>query len=695
MTHQIAPLLNRIYLAHRDDLITDLENFLSDNGQLDPLALNDIAESLLDAMMRAVNEDDRRYMVASLFQIAYSLKGERKVATIFTFLQGLENLKHTFARFINSKERLKFYQKHIRLLDDWFHLTRNRLFEQVYTRAVEHQKNETALIQKRLTDLETETAHANSVVDSLLNLRSEYFSILLDSDNRIQQFSYTAQQLLGYDPVEVMGRGPEVLHSEAFNTEGSMDKVREEILSAQYFSGEVPYRHKDGHELTVQVAITQIRSAKGEILGYLAVGRDMSEQRQLQEQLLRYTNDLQQILAERSRDLDESEERYRHLVEDINEGYFIAKGNELIFVNKAFANITGFTRQELKGRPVLDLIVKRNDAKAQAWWENVKTGRYIKPVEFLIARKDAKKAVVECKAQPVEMRDEPHVIGVLHDITDKKIMERQLRRYVDNLERMVAERTKELENSLDEVKSMHFQLVQSEKLAGIGILAAGVAHEINNPLQALLLKSQHILRHIDNKLTVQSATRDIVKYVNRMAEIVRGLSKYARSMKEDETVVANPIDLVEIIKESLELSYHTRNFGDIIVKRDFEPVAQVRGNRGQYQQVFINLIVNAIDAMEGRGKLTLRLKPQDSRFVLAEVEDTGHGIADEHLERIFTPLFTTKPTGKGTGMGLHVSYRIITQYGGDIKVSSEVGNGTIFSLLFPIFEENETPPKTE
>ena len=269
-------------------------------------------------------------------------------------------------------------------------------------------------------------------------------------------------------------------------------------------------------------------------------------------------------MHERSAELGEAQALYRHLVEDISEGYFIAKAGRLSFANQAFARITGYTQADLQGLAFVNLIVKRDDESAQRFWTRVENGEAKTPSEFLISRKDGTRAAVEFKANALSLGGEELVIGVIRDITRAKKLELQLRSYVDNLEKMVQQRTAELENSLNELRSTQSQLVRSERMAGIGILAAGIAHEINNPLQALLLKGQHIARNANNAQLVTAATRDIAKYVDRMAEIVKSLHGYALAAKDEDT--GSPVDIVGALKSALELA---------------PPHAQLRRHRGQ------------------------------------------------------------------------------------------------------------------
>lgn len=673
---------SNIFESDPDFLKIQFQKILDKHEMARNVVASDRAPQIIEALHQSLKHKDTYILISAVDQVAQSNNPEFSLSTSMAILEILDELKHAVAQQLTSGKQLTFYRDGFPIMEKMIQEVRQQLLDEKLKRLSGMRKKQIQQFEAEIMDYNNRLTKRQILLNTLFGLANEFFIIVLNNKSLIQNFSQGAGNFLGYQISEVLGKSPEMLHPTWFNENGHLDKIRQAMKQNSEWSGEVTYKHKDGHDLLATLSLNQIRSPNGDLWGELGIGRDISEQRQLQDQMMKYTSDLQLLVEERGRELDETEDRYKHLIEDINEGYFIAQDNMFVFTNSAFAGITGYTQEELKRMDFFDLIVRRNRKLARTWWRKVQSEQDSHEIEFMITRKDDSKAVVECKAQPLELRGIQNVIGVLNDITEKKKMEFELRRYVNNLEKMVAERTGELEKSVRELESTQFQLIQSQKLAGIGILSAGVAHEINNPLQALLLKSKHILHHIDNTDIVTRSTNDIIKYVNRMAEIVRGLSKYARTIKDDDSLA--PVDLLEIIKESLELSYHTRNFGDIIVKREFSPISLVKGNSGQYQQIFINLIINAIDAMEGRGRLTLRLKKYSSSMVQMEVEDTGSGIPDENMEKIFTPLFTTKPSGKGTGMGLHVAYRIITEYGGSISVKSKLNTGTTFALLFPL-----------
>lgn len=225
------------------------------------------------------------------------------------------------------------------------------------------------------------------------------------------------------------------------------------------------------------------------------------------------------------------------------------------------------------------------------------------------------------------------------------------------------------------------QIGQSEKLASIGRLAAGIAHEINNPLTGVLTFA-HLLRQNENFSEQDHQDLDvIIQETTRVREIVRGLLDFARESPS----TRNPLNLNETIEQTLKLVRSQKEFREVTIRQELDGnLPPVKADKNQLQQVLLNLCLNACEAMPDGGELTISTSPREDGQVIVQVRDTGHGIAQENLEKIFDPFFTTKPVGKGTGLGLSVSYGIVQSHGGDIEVDSEIGKGTTFTLSFPV-----------
>ena len=223
------------------------------------------------------------------------------------------------------------------------------------------------------------------------------------------------------------------------------------------------------------------------------------------------------------------------------------------------------------------------------------------------------------------------------------------------------------------------QLQHAEKMASVGLLAAGVAHEVNTPLAGISSYTQLLRGQLEENDPRQQVLEKIEKQSFRAAKIINGLLNFSRSSGTE----FEQVDVNKVLADVLALVEHQLDGSRIRVRRELaESLPPVRGNENRIQQVFFNLILNARDAMPSGGWLTLRTHA-DEETVVVEVGDTGHGIRREHIRRIYDPFFTTKGIGKGTGLGLSVSYGIVQEHGGAIFVESDPGQGTTFQVALP------------
>jgi PAS domain S-box-containing protein len=224
------------------------------------------------------------------------------------------------------------------------------------------------------------------------------------------------------------------------------------------------------------------------------------------------------------------------------------------------------------------------------------------------------------------------------------------------------------------------QLVQADKLSSIGLLAAGVAHEVNTPLAVISTYAQMLAKQVGDDSQKSLILDKIAKQTFRASEIVNSLLNFSRTS----TTSFGDVNVNRVIQETLSLLDHQLQKSGIQVKAELAAeLSPVHGNSGKLQQVFLNLFLNARDAMPGGGALEVRTWAED-RSVKIEVADTGSGIAPEHLNRIYDPFFTTKAARKGTGLGLSVSYGIIQEHGGSIEVSNRRSGGARFRLDLPL-----------
>ena len=238
----------------------------------------------------------------------------------------------------------------------------------------------------------------------------------------------------------------------------------------------------------------------------------------------------------------------------------------------------------------------------------------------------------------------------------------------------------EYTKDITEEQRLQEQLIQSEKLAGIGILASGVAHEINNPLSGIIGMAEIALEEEDAEKK-EAYLKDIFGCAQRISGIVNALRSYSRAAKKEESTL---VDLNDVLEESLKMVRLASKKASIEVIKRFQPIKKIEANTGEIQQVFTNLITNAFQAMDGKkGELVLSTQElQDS--VEVKISDQGMGIPQKYLNQIFDPFFTTKKPGEGTGLGLNIVYRIVTKHEGTINVESKEQVGTTFTIRFPI-----------
>jgi PAS domain S-box-containing protein len=409
----------------------------------------------------------------------------------------------------------------------------------------------------------------------------------------------------------------------------------------------------------------------------------------LKHRLQRLAHAVHRAIAERderkrrklaSEALQASEARYRQLFESNPLPMWVFDLETLVFlaVNEAATSHYGYSREQFLAMTIKDIrppedipallagIAKRPDGlDAAGTWRHL--------------RRDGTIIDVEITSHSIWFAERSAEIVLANDVTERKRSEDALRESNSELEKALAQ----LHTKQAELTAKTEQLWQASKLATMGELAASIAHELNNPLATIALRTEALVGQLWQDTEKRRALEIVLKEVDRMATLVNNLLLFSRrSYRQVSTV-----DLRDEITTSFDfLSYHLRKHKVDVVFDFNTEVSTIQADRQQLRQLFLNLLTNACDAMPDGGKLTIRVQPVELKSapaVTVEFEDTGEGIAASDLDAIWDPFFTTKPEGKGTGLGMAICRRIVEEHGGVISIESGEGTGTTVRIVFP------------
>ena len=424
----------------------------------------------------------------------------------------------------------------------------------------------------------------------------------------------------------------------------------------------------------------------------------------------------------------EDQEKHRVLLEDIKGSYYEADINgRFIVVNNAMCNSLGYTREELIGQKYRKFV---DEAVLETLWQAVarsyKTNEQISLLDMEATKKDGTKLIYEALISVIKNTDGVPVgfRGIFRDVTQRRQMEASLKRNQEELIKKNSEiernrkdiqlTLERLKKSHEELKTSQLKILQQEKMASIGQLAAGVAHEVNNPMSFISSNLETMGKYVNRMIDFIQTQSEAVKSLNNPA-VIRKINKKRKDLKLDYIME----DMKVMLKESLDGSERVKGIvhelncfsrmdekeykdADIneciesaitIVWNELKYKSTLEKNYGnlpltkcytrQINQIFVNLLINAVNSIAKRGVITIKTW-HGGNSVWVDVSDTGCGIPRENLAKIFEPFFTTKDVGKGTGLGLSITYEIVWRHKGEITVKSEVGKGTSFTVRIPI-----------
>jgi PAS domain S-box-containing protein len=417
---------------------------------------------------------------------------------------------------------------------------------------------------------------------------------------------------------------------------------------------EVEFKRKNGSTVPVLLTGHTRYDQDGNILGYEGLNEDISR-RKLMERQLREAHDFINKIIQSSPNAI--------MATDM-------QGNILIW-NRAAEETLGYKPTDVIGKMNIDKIYPEGMARKVMQMvrspEHGGVGR-LKAYPMVYVRQDG--TVVEGNLSA----------AMIYDANGKAIA--SVGSFVDLKERLEMERA---------LRRTQEQLLQSEKLAAMGRLTSQIAHELNNPLYGIM----NTLELLKTEISPQSKRRKVLEMALsetvRLSDMLRKMLSFSKPGQQEK----QPVDPNLVLDEILLLHEKQLQENDIKIKTSFtEGLPQINASKDQLRQVFLNLVANARDAMPEGGTLTVTTAA-DNENVRIEVADTGTGIEEEHLKKIFDSFFTTKDSVKGVGLGLSVCYGFIKDHGGDIQVQSKVGAGTTFTITFPIFQESAEKEKAQ
>ncbi|MGO8994360.1 MAG: PAS domain S-box protein [Polyangiaceae bacterium] len=426
----------------------------------------------------------------------------------------------------------------------------------------------------------------------------------------------------------------------------------ERVLEGEplYFEG--PYvAQLSEAEIEMATWITPLRNAEGEVTGGLGLVEDVTARHAAQKALAR------------------SEANFRALIENAPDAVGVfRKGGEHLYVNPRLAAFLGYEREEMTKKSVRAFIHPGDHAMFDERNARRERGAALSPAEYRLVHRDGRTLYAEIISMTVQFNGGPAVLSMIRDLTERK--------------------------------QLQLQLLQSDRLASVGMLAAGIAHEINNPLAYVMANLEVIARFSLPEMTNLASSDGERERIARVAEMVAQVRDGAERMRRivrDVKIFARgdddsrePVDVRGVLDAALQLVAHDlRQRGRLV--RDFGPTPKVMANESRLGQVFLNLLVNALQALPDAGEheVRVRVSAPGNASVLVEVSDTGEGIPADVLPRVFDPFFTTKPLGVGTGLGLFVCQGIVTSLGGTLDIQSQPGEGTTVRVRLPAVESEE------
>ncbi len=543
-----------------------------------------------------------------------------------------------------------------------------------------------------------DVSEQNKIEQKLKESEEKYRSLVENSlvgvyiiqGNSFKYANHQFCKIFGYEPKEILGK----ISPERMVHEDDKEFVKQNI--AKRITGEenaIKYEfkgvRKDGKIINLRVLGTRMTYENNPaIMGVLI---DTTE------------------LKETENALKESEHLFRLLLESAPYPISVIDDKmKHIVVNNAFCKLFKLTKEETIGKDPFELNVIPKENTFKFVEKELKTKGKVDNLEITLNIQDLEQKDFLYSCLRFKLKDEYLRLNAFIDITERNAIKNELILHKENLEKIVLQRTAQLDKSNEELKeinnqlenqkinlektlknlhSTQEQLIQSEKMASLGLLSAGIAHEINNPLNFIHGGSIALENYFEEKPEcsngeIESYLKAIKEGVRRTADIVTSLNHYSRS--NENNIVS--CDINKIINNCLSI-LKSQISNKVSIKKDLkEKLPNINGNEGKLHQAFLNIIYNAIQAIQTSEGTICIASWFDDKNIFIKIVDTGIGIPKNIINNVFDPFFTTKEPGKGTGLGLSITYNIIKEHQGAITINSKENEWTEINVVFPIMK---------
>ena len=466
--------------------------------------------------------------------------------------------------------------------------------------------------------------------------------VVIDKLGRLILANRKCEEITGYKRENFLGNSIiSVIHE---RHRPKFVKLFIKVLSGERVRGELRIINKYGKTVPVEFSSVPIRE-NGEIIGTFSIIRDITARKRLENKLRKYSVMLKKMLRERIRELEEIKKRYSVLVEYAGDGVIvIRKDGKISFVNSKFIEMLGYEKNEILGSHFSRFIVPEYIKITSERFRNRLKGEKVPSTyEIELLAKNGEKIPVELNATAVIYEGEIVDLVVLRDIRERKALQKQI--------------------------------LKTQRLEAIKQLATMVAHDLRNPLAGIRNAAYYIKRKLGN---ADQTIREMLEIIDREVVFANDIVNDLLDFASDRPLELKLESINSLIEETLRLIQIPEN---IEVIKEFEEIPKIYVDANRLKRVFKNLIENSVQAMPKGGKLTIKTrKNEDSVEII--FKDTGVGISKENMKKIFTPFFTTK--AKGVGIGLSICKKFVKEHNGEIRVESEEGKGSVFTVILPI-----------